>query len=297
MNEFGIVLSGPIIKNKLFYFGQYGEFRFTQGPKPTFQTQPTFVERGLNGTNADFSAVGVNIYDPRTTTCTGSTCTRTQFAGNVIPNNLLSAVALKVAAFLPLNTNANLTNNYLAGLKAGLTNWSTTHRVDYTISSKNTVSLIVGQGRQASSNPTSQTTAGRNVGPIPINFGQTFAPKTTVIILQDAYTITPHIVNQFSYGFARYNGPTFTPDSGGAFSAQTGLGYGGLPAGPGAEQLPADHVRRCGCIHDALRRARERGDRPATLTRTGRQRAVDEGQAHHDLRRQYLVAPVPEHAE
>ncbi|MDR3735006.1 MAG: TonB-dependent receptor [Acidobacteriaceae bacterium] len=242
MNEFGIVLSGPIIRDRLFYFGNYGGFRFSQGPKPTFQTQPTAAMR-----TGDFTGVGVNIYDPRTTTCVGSACTRLQFgplntanpstANNIIPLSAQSTVARNLQAFIPPNTNTALTNNYLAGYKAGLTNWMTTHRVDYTVSSNNQLSLIVAQGRQASTVPTSQTTAGRNVGPIPVNYGQAYAPKTTVIILQDAYTITPHIVNQLNYGFSRYNGPTFNADRGAAYGVAAN-GYGNLPAGQAQDSFP-----------------------------------------------------------
>jgi len=249
-NEYGIVLSGPIIHNKLFYFGNYSGYRYTVGPKPVYQTQPTMAMRGLNGTAADFSAAGVNIYDPRSTVCNaGATiCTRSQFgpsdpvapssAANVIPASLLSTAAKNIQSFIPANTNANLTNNYLAGYKWGLSNWSTTHRLDYNIGSKNVLSLIVAQGRQASTVPVGQSTTGRNLGPIPINFGQAYAPKTTVIVLQDAYTITPHIVNQFNYGFARYNSTTFNTDRGSAYGAST-LGISGLPAGQAQDAFPA----------------------------------------------------------
>jgi len=235
MNEYGVVLSGPIIKDKLFYFGNYGQFRFTQGPKPTYQTQPTALMR-----QGIFTEVaGVNIYDPRSTNCNlaGTICTRTQFSGNTIAIGQRSTVAMNLQAFIPPNTNTAVTNNYLAGYKAGLTNWMTTHRVDYAISSKNQLSLIVGQGRQASTVPTSQTTAGRNVGPVPINYGQYYAPKTTVIIVQDAYTITDHIVNQLNYGFSRYNGPTFNADRGATYGVAAN-GYGNLPSGQAQDSFP-----------------------------------------------------------
>jgi hypothetical protein len=244
-NEYGIVLSGPVIKDKLFYFGDYTGYRFTHGPAPIYQTQPTGAMRG-----GDFTASGIqSIYDPRTTTCNsgGTICTRLQFgpldtanpstAANMIPTAAQSTVAKNLQAYIPPNTNTALTNNYLAGYKYGLTNWSTTHRLDYAVRNNNQVSLIVAQGRQASSVPTSQTTAGRNVGPIPINFGQAFAPKTTVIILQDAYTITPHLVNQFNYGFSRYNGPTINTDRGGAYGVAAN-GYGNLPTGQAQDSFP-----------------------------------------------------------
>lgn len=250
MNEFGIVLSGPIIKDKLFYFGQYGMFRFTHGPQPQFQTQPTALMRAGNfsellatpGTDCAAAQNTNCIYDPRSTNCVGSVCTRTPFGGpgayNVIPVGMRSSVAQSLQAFLPANTNTALTNNYLAGYKYGLTNWSTTHRVDYTLNAKNNISLIVAQGRQASSIPTGQTVpTTRNLGPIPINFGQAFTPKTTVIIAQDVYTITPHIVNQASYGFSRYNGPTINTDRGGTYGAVAN-GYGNLPAGQARDSFP-----------------------------------------------------------
>ncbi len=69
-NEYGILISGPIIKNKLFLFGNYDGFRYSHGPQPIFQTIPTTAEQ-----NGDFSAIS-HIYDPRTTTCVGSSCTR-----------------------------------------------------------------------------------------------------------------------------------------------------------------------------------------------------------------------------
>ena len=67
-------------------------------------------------------------------------------------------------------------------------------------------------GRQASSVPVGQTTAGRNVGPVPYNYGQAYAPKTAVGIIEETHIFSPHVVNQFKYGYARYNGPTINAD-------------------------------------------------------------------------------------
>ncbi|HEY0307095.1 MAG TPA: TonB-dependent receptor, partial [Acidobacteriaceae bacterium] len=256
MNEYGIVLSGPIIRDRLFYFGNYGRYDFTHGPKPSYQTQPTaamrtgdFSELLASGANCSLpNAAPANcILDPRTTTASGSGYVRTPFGPtdpygastgyNIIPLALQSTVARNLQSFLPPNTNTATTNNYLAGSKYGLKNWMTTHRLDYAISSKNQLSLIVAQGRQASTTTTLQTTSGRNNGPIPIYYGQYYAPKTTVIILQDAYTITPHIVNQLNYGFSRYNGPTFNAGRGSQYGAAAN-GYGNLPIGQAQDAYP-----------------------------------------------------------
>ena len=75
MNEFGIVVSGPIIKNKLFLFGNYGQYRFQQGPTIASMTIPTLSELGYDSNGnalpfADFrgyaAATGAHIYDPST---------------------------------------------------------------------------------------------------------------------------------------------------------------------------------------------------------------------------------------
>ncbi len=54
MNEVGIEFGGPIIKNKLFMFYNYGQYRNQNGPVGKLQTIPTMAM--LNG---DFSAYSI----------------------------------------------------------------------------------------------------------------------------------------------------------------------------------------------------------------------------------------------
>ena len=258
-NEYGINLSGPIIpfgawKEKLFAFGNYNGFRYAS-ETPTPITFPTAAQQ-----SGDFSGLGVNIYDPYTqAACTANSTTgpcRYQYgyghgtgsgpAGNpiptgapinVIPSSEFSSVALKMQSYLPAGISSLPQNNYVSQNRTGLTNWSTTDRIDYTITPKNTITLVAALGRQASSNPVGQTTAGRNVGPIPYNYGQTYAPKTAVGVIEDTWAITSNLVNQFKYGYARYNGPTFDADQLPAYSA-TAQGLSGLPSGPAQQAFP-----------------------------------------------------------
>ncbi len=74
-------------------------------------------------------------------------------------------------------------------------------------------------------------------GTIPYNYGQTYAPKTAVGIIEETHVFTPNIVNQLKYGYARYNGPTFDADQLPAYSA-TAMGISGLPAGPAQQAFP-----------------------------------------------------------
>ena len=263
-NEYGINISGPLVpfgkwRDKLFFFGNYNGFRYAS-ETPTQMTFPTGAQQG-----GDFSAVGVAIYDPATqTNCTanngGQPCryqfgygpgTSTAFNKtnpgnavatgapvNVVPSSRFNTIAQNMQKYLPTTgISSVLQNNYVSPNRTGLTNWSTTDRIDYAISSKDTLTAVMALGRQASSNPVGQTTSGRNVGPIPYNYGQTYAPKTAVGIIEETHVFTSNLVNQLKYGYARYNGPTFDADQLPAYSA-TSLGFSGLPTGAAAGAFP-----------------------------------------------------------
>ncbi len=241
-NEYGINLSGPLIpieslKDKLFFYGNYNGFRYSSAT-PTPMTFPTLAQQ-----QGDFSAPGLpTIYDPTTqqacTAANAGVLCRNPYPGNKIPSSQFSAVALKLQSYLPALSNQNLANNYVAPNRTGLVNWSTTDRIDYNLTSKDTLTMVVAIGRQASSNPVGQTTAGRNVGPVPYNYSQAYAPKTAVGIIEETHIFSPHIVNQLKYGYARYNGPSFNASQGSTYGASS-QGITGLPAGPAQSTFPS----------------------------------------------------------
>jgi hypothetical protein len=260
-NEYGINLSGPLVpfgswREKVFFYGNYNGFRYASAT-PTLMTFPTAAQQ-----RGDFSDPGLPIiYDPNTqAACTANSNTglcRYQYGygpgagiganGNpvktgapidVIPASEFSAVALKMQSFLPTTgVSSALQNNYVAPNHTGLVNWSTTDRIDYAITSKDTLTMVAAIGRQASSNPVGQTTAGRNVGPFPYDYGQTYAPKTAVGVIEETHVFTPNVVNQLKYGYARYNGPTFYANQLPQYSATT-MGISGLPTGAAQGGFP-----------------------------------------------------------
>lgn len=238
MNEVGAVLSGPIIKNKLFMFYNYGQYRFQQGPTPKLQTVPTLAMLGYSSTGtalgyADFSgyaaSTGYSIYDPGTQTvpnCSGANCQRTAFANNQIPASRISSASAYINKFmLPYEATASQSlygNNILAGYSSGLSNWYQAGRLDYIPNDKHQLSLIIAFGRQASTGPNASGAANA-LGP-PFNTSQSYTPKTNIDILKDTWSINSHMVNQASVAFGRYKSLSVTPDDASIYSAaSTGL--------------------------------------------------------------------------
>ena len=113
-NMYGATLGGPIVKNKLFFFADYQAQRFDYPSSSHQNTVFTAAER-----NGDFSAIGVQLYNPCasfTEPCTSSSApaaTRQPFPGNQIPLAMISPVASALfgSSLYPSPVNTNLQNN------------------------------------------------------------------------------------------------------------------------------------------------------------------------------------------
>ncbi len=140
-NEFGFDVSGPIWKNRTFFYGYYDGYRYkTSNTGMIYSLLTPAMTRG------DFSAAGIPaIYDPSTTTPNGSGgFTRQQYQCNGVLNVIcpskLSSVSTYFATLYPAPQTTALTNNF----KGTTTNTTNSDqflvKIDHTISDSQRIS-------------------------------------------------------------------------------------------------------------------------------------------------------------
>ncbi len=140
-NQFGGTIGGPVLKNKVFFFGDLQLWRLRQG-QPQLGSVPTAAERtsgftnlqdliqpGTTETDALLRAFPIGtVFDPATTravgssfvrdpfgfsTCTGAPYTLSTCPGlNILPANRLDANAIALLNLYPNPTNSGVVNNY-----------------------------------------------------------------------------------------------------------------------------------------------------------------------------------------
>jgi len=141
-NQFGGSIGGPVIKNKIFFFGDYQGTRAKDGGSAT-SVVPTAAER-----TGDFSAwlqgsspqIIYNPYDASGNIIDPSL--RQPFPGNVIPQKYLSAPAMNLLKYIPLPNIANVApgiNNYSGNGHDDFNGDAVNVRVDYFESAKLTL--------------------------------------------------------------------------------------------------------------------------------------------------------------
>jgi hypothetical protein len=111
-NIFGASLGGPIMRNKLFFFASYDGFKRSNSEFRFFSVPDAAMRAGDLSRATNNAGTQQLIYNPFSTTLTNGTG-RTPFEGNRIPTNMLDPIALKILNLYPL---PNVQGIGLAGL-------------------------------------------------------------------------------------------------------------------------------------------------------------------------------------
>jgi hypothetical protein len=233
-HQFGASLSGPIIKNKTFFFVDYAGQKEERG-QVFVNTVPTAATR--RGDFSDYRDRNGNlivIYDPLTTrpNPNGSGVIRDPFPGNVIPANRLDPVGRNVASIYPLPNGPGNFDNYTSTVNRSVRDHSFTGRIDHRAGNQDNFfarfsyekyKLDAPQGQAACCLPTPDDAAAAfDLGPFVAGIQNT---RLTTMGGAASWThlFGPNVVNELRLGFAKTNPETRQSDYGHQSASSLGI--------------------------------------------------------------------------
>jgi hypothetical protein len=225
--QFGFAAGGPILKNKLFLFGDYQAYRQKQPQDTGFYTVPTALMRqgnfsellGQNVTTTPSSFGSVTgcsnsavvlgaIYDP--TTCQ-------PFSGNIIPSGRINTAGQNYLNAFPSPSRPGILNNYYS-VRQAIRNYNDFDvRLDYHASQKNSFFVRYSYGQDVFNVNSLFAT-------LPAGYGSG-ANESHPRGVGAGYTrmFTANIVNEFRFGYIRPQFAYVPPMEGTPVSANLGI--------------------------------------------------------------------------
>ena len=247
-NQYGGTIGGPILKNKLFFFGDYEKFSSRQSTTVTSVVPTPLMQQG-NFTELPYSVTSLaansvpgqagcyvgNIL--QTTSSTGQTCLdhvaakmmALLQANGVVPN-IPSQVAKEGVA-----GSWNTQPNYLFSTPVPDDVWATDARIDYSLNASNQIYGSYSYRRVNREDPT--WTADPVIGNG--NFATSYRWHQQLLALGWTHTLSPTLTNDARFGFNRnyaHSDPVGVPL--GTSQAESLIGLTGIPNGPGTAGLP-----------------------------------------------------------
>jgi hypothetical protein len=225
VNQFGGALSGPIIKNKLFFFTSYHYLRFNQGQND-LSTVPTDLERVGNFSKTLINVGGVatpaQVFNPMSVTMLATDLyQRAPFPNAIIPNPNPYAVHMYSFYPEPNRTPDDVynTNNYASSVVNTVRKQTLNNRVDYLIG-KNSIYGNGGFDFGDVNQPRPFGTAPFNNAPTVTNDRNPYGQ------IGDTIVLSPTLFVDIRYGVTRID----TNNLGGNRSGFTDYASFGIPA-------------------------------------------------------------------
>ena len=238
--QFGAQVGGPIVKDKLFFFGDYQGVRQTSGitnllTVPTALVQSTCnpatnttgfcnLSQYLNGSGI---TGGGQVYNPTTgNLLTGAG--RTPFAGNLIPIGDISKQAAAILAAFPAPTNSLLNNNFVNSGSGNYNQNAFDTRIDYSaphgyqVFGRFSLDYFNLSGKGAFG-----ALGGTGFGPGGLNGSSTVHNYSLAAGFDKA--IGTNLLTDFRFGYFKYNPQTAYSDA--SSNPMTGFGVPGLNLG------------------------------------------------------------------
>jgi hypothetical protein len=182
-NQFGGTLGGPILKNKLFAFGDY-QATIIRNPQTLISSVPTAAVR-----TGDFSgAENSTIFDPQT---------GLPFPGNIIPADRIDPISFAVLNLYPLPNQPGFRNNFKISPVEQDRIDQGDGRLDYNISQSNQLFARYSMSGRTDVVPTPLPGPANGGGG---NTGNGFE-DTKGAALGYTHVFSPAVVNEFRLGF------------------------------------------------------------------------------------------------
>ncbi|MBL8221869.1 MAG: carboxypeptidase regulatory-like domain-containing protein, partial [Bryobacterales bacterium] len=200
-NQFGAAVGGPIVKNKMFLFGNYDATRIRQG---VFRTALVPTSAQIGGNFAGFSKT---IRDIR---AGGS-----PFPGNVLPTARLDPISQALAKYYAAPNNANPAQNYSVNASSSSTVDSGLFRYDWRMTDKH--DLMVRYGIQNIDNYTP--------GTFPLVGGLIVPQKPQNLAINVTSILSSKLLNEFRASYGRQIHRQRGQNSGNPIAANAGIPF------------------------------------------------------------------------